>query len=300
MAIKYGFFNSVSGDRLYNADDVSGYFKGLIGDGVYEDYLDALRVVSNNNHRVIVKPGRAMIEGHYIENTEDYEVIVTQRDLPAWNAISVVLDREHRQGVIVLHEGVASSNPVKPVPAERSDYKEMILAYVYTPAGPGIISQSQIEDTRADSNLCGWVTGLVKQVDTSTLFAQWQAAYAEFYASFQSWFETLTQELTVNEYIKAYDKVSAAGSLTATISLDMDGYTYEASDIVNVYSNGFELIPGFDYTIEAGSPAKVKLDIHSQTSTRRIHIRVLKNVIGNPPSVIPTIEEETEFTVSAE
>lgn len=300
MAIKAGFFNAVDSDREYNAEDISGYFKGLISDGVYEGYLGGLQVVSNNNHRVIVKPGRAMIDGHYIDNSEDYEVIVPEKSLPAWHAISVVLDIDGRQGLIVLHQGVPSASPVKPVPAERSDYKEMILAYVYTPAGSGIISQSQIEDTRADTTICGWVTGLIKQVDTSTLFAQWQAAYAAFYDSFQSWFETLTDELTVNEYIKAYDKVTAASGRVTTVYLNMDGYTYEESDIVNVYANGFMLIPGMDYTIEPGVPAKVRIDLTSQTSMRRIHIRVLKNVIGNPPSDIPAIEAETEFTISAE
>ena len=35
MAIKYGFFNSVSGDRKYNADDISNYFLKLISDGVF-------------------------------------------------------------------------------------------------------------------------------------------------------------------------------------------------------------------------------------------------------------------------
>lgn len=298
MAIKAGFFNAVSGDREYNAEDISSYFQGLITDGVYEKYLDGLRVVSNNSRRVIVKPGRAMIEGHYIDNTEDYEVIIDQADLPAWNAVSIVLDRENRQGVIALHKGTPSSNPVKPQPTERSDYKELILAYVYTPAGSGAIQQSQIEDSRQDSSVCGWVTGLIKQVDTSQLFAQWQAAYAEFYNSFQSWFETLTEELTVNEYIKAYDKTSAASGKVATVYLNMEGYTYEPSDIVNVYSNGLMLIPGMDYTIEPGNPARVLIDLASQTSMRRIHIRVFKNVIGNPSAGVQTIESNSDITIS--
>ena len=38
------------------------------------------------------------------------------------------------------------------------------------------ITQAMITDFRT-SALCGYVTGLIKQVDTSTLFAQWQAAY---------------------------------------------------------------------------------------------------------------------------
>lgn len=34
MAITCGFFDSVSGDRTYDADQMSTYFEGLISDGV--------------------------------------------------------------------------------------------------------------------------------------------------------------------------------------------------------------------------------------------------------------------------
>ena len=299
MAVKYGFFNSVDGDRVYNAEDLGGYFKGLIGNGVYEQYLDGMQVVTNNNHHVLVKPGRAMIDGHYIEVDADEDILIPQNDLPCWNAVAVTWDKTGRRGVVVCHPGTPSANPVKPLPTDNESLKSMFLAYVYTPAGPGVISQSQIEDTRPDNTVCGWVTGLVKQVDTSQLFAQWQAAYAEFYQSFESWFQTLTQQLMVNAYIRAYDKLSSVGSLTAVISLNMEGYTYEDTDIVNVYSNGAELIPGFDYTIEAGTPAKVRLDIHSQSVTRRVHIRVLKSIVGNPVSM-PSITSETTVTVTSE
>ena len=40
MAVTYGFFNAIqqndgSYDRTYNADQMSTYFEGLVGDGVY-------------------------------------------------------------------------------------------------------------------------------------------------------------------------------------------------------------------------------------------------------------------------
>ena len=34
--IRYGFFNSESGDRVYNADDFSNFFEGVIGDGIFK------------------------------------------------------------------------------------------------------------------------------------------------------------------------------------------------------------------------------------------------------------------------
>lgn len=39
-----GFFNSINGDRLYDADQMSKIFEGLITDGVYESVGDKLAV----------------------------------------------------------------------------------------------------------------------------------------------------------------------------------------------------------------------------------------------------------------
>ena len=61
MAITCGFFNSIDGDRLYNADQMSTYFKGLIGQGVYNSVGGGLQVVAANNFSVDVKTGRAIV-----------------------------------------------------------------------------------------------------------------------------------------------------------------------------------------------------------------------------------------------
>ena len=49
MAITSGFFDSVSGDRTYDADQMSTYFEGLISDGVYENVGDRFAVTSANS-----------------------------------------------------------------------------------------------------------------------------------------------------------------------------------------------------------------------------------------------------------
>lgn len=36
MAFTFGFYNSLNGDRKYNAEQVSSIFDGLISDGVYD------------------------------------------------------------------------------------------------------------------------------------------------------------------------------------------------------------------------------------------------------------------------
>ena len=43
-----GFFNSVDGDRKYNAEQMSQMFEGLIGDGIFESVGGKFKVSANS------------------------------------------------------------------------------------------------------------------------------------------------------------------------------------------------------------------------------------------------------------
>ena len=53
MAVTYGFFSSLNSDRLYNADQMSNYFKGLITNGVYESVDDQTLEIITHLIRII-------------------------------------------------------------------------------------------------------------------------------------------------------------------------------------------------------------------------------------------------------
>ena len=70
--IKTGFFNSINGDRGYNADDICNFFQGLVEDGVFKNYLEGLEVlVDNINNTATLKSGKCIVGGKYILNTTD-------------------------------------------------------------------------------------------------------------------------------------------------------------------------------------------------------------------------------------
>ena len=69
MAIKYGYFNSVNGDRKYNAEDMTMYFKGLVSDGIFQTIGDMFVVTAGDGLTVTVGTGRALVNTHWIENT---------------------------------------------------------------------------------------------------------------------------------------------------------------------------------------------------------------------------------------
>ena len=183
MAITYGYFNSISGDRTYNADQMSEYFDGLVSNGVYESVGGALQVkaISGGGMTVQVLSGRGIINCKWLKNDAAITLDITQAHavLNRYTAVVLKLDIVNRLMTITTKDGTAASTPTKPAMQNDSEGIELCLAYIYVAAGSTTISQANIEDMRP-SALCGWVTGLIEQVDTSELFLQWQTAYETY------------------------------------------------------------------------------------------------------------------------
>ena len=283
MAITYGYFNSVDGDRKYNADQMSEYFDGLVSNGVYESVGGALQVIAGTDMSVNVQTGRGIINCKWINNNAVLPLTITQAHamLDRYTAVVMKLDITNRLMTITTKDGTAASTPVKPTLQNDATGVELCLAWIYVNAGATTITQDKIEDARPSSD-CGWVTGLIEQVDTSTLFLQYQTAYENYYAEmteeFDEWFSTLTDELNVNTYIKCYKKeftFSTTGS--QAIPLDMTGYNYAFSDIINVYINGLLAKAGTDYVFDS---VNLTITPTATASGTEVIIEVLKSKIG--------------------
>ena len=291
MAITYGFFNAIKQtdgtyDRTYNAEQMSGYFEGLVSDGVYENVGDAMQVIASGGMHVQVKSGRMLIDSKWLKNDAAYSIDITPAHvtLNRYTAIVARLDKSARTISIVAKDGENATKPVKPAISDTVSVKEMCLAYIYVGRGVTEITQSAIEDTRPDTNICGWVTGIIEQVDTSQLFLQWQTAYEEFYtrftAQFNEWFTALTEQLNVNTYIQKYHKVVDMEANNGVFPLDMDGYTYEDSDILLINVNGVMLTEVYDYLLDT---SKTPVEIHTNADLEAenlLEITVLKSKIG--------------------
>lgn len=298
MAITYGFFNAIKQsdgtyDRTYNADQMSTYFEGLVSDGVYEAVDDGMQVLAATGMQVQVGAGRAIIDSKWIKNTAAYPLTINAAHvtLNRYTAIVIRLDLSARTIAITTKDGENATAPVKPTITNSETIKEMCLAYIYVGRGVTSISQANIEDTRPDNNICGWVTGIVQQVDTSKLFLQWQTAYEEFYqqmqtwqqqqeAAFNTWFSALTDQLQVNTYVQRYHKAINMGTKNGVFPLDMSGYTYAATDVLFVNINGVMLTEEYDYILDT---LKTPVEIHTnaELDTENIlEITILKSKIG--------------------
>lgn len=295
MAIKFGFFNAQQNsdgtyDRTYNATDMSEYFEGLISNGIYQNVGDAMRVKATTGMTVQVGDGRAIINNRWLRNTTEYDITLSNAHatLDRYTAIIIRLDTETRSISIVAKDGVASTNPVKPALVKTDSVYELCLAYIYVKKASTTITQSMITDTRADSNICGWVTGIIKQVDTSQLFNQFQTAYEEQLATmqawqdelqtrFSTWFSTLTEKLQVNTTLKHYNLIRECDGLD-TLTLSFGDYTLEQTDVLFITLNGIKLYEGTDYTLDYAL-GNINFT-HTLTTGNTLEIEIIKSVIG--------------------
>lgn len=298
MAITYGFYNAIkqsdgSYDRVYTSEQLGNMFEGLITDGVYESIDDAMIVKAKTDMTVEVGAGRAIVGSKWLKNDakKDITLAASHATLNRYSAIVVQFNHSARTATIVEVTGTAAATPAKPVPRHTTAMDELVLAYVYVAKGATTISQVDISDVRADNTVCGWVTGVITQVDTSELFLQYQEAYeqqlntmkawqAQQEAQFDDWFSTLTSQLQVNTYVDKYHKVVNMGSSNGVFPLDMSGYTYSSTDILFVNVNGIMLTEEYDYLLDT---SKSPVEIHTNADLEAnniLEITVLKSKIG--------------------
>lgn len=241
--IKYGFFNSVGGDRKYNADDISNYFVKLISDGVFATPATAMQVTASSGMTVQVGAGWGFIKCRYVCNTAGYFLTLDAADvlLPRIDRIVMRLDMTNRLIEIAIKKGTAASSPTAPALTRNDDVWELSLAQIAVAANATAISQADITDERNDSDVCGYVAGLIDQIDSTNLFAQ-------FTAAFNDWFDEIKTEVQTTTLLVPYTSYRVLPSATTSFSLSIPEYN-STLDILEVYVNGFKIHQGgFSYS----------------------------------------------------
>lgn len=286
MAISYGFFNSLNGDRTYNADEMSTYFKGLVSDGVYENVEEGLQVLAGTGMTVNISAGRALLESKWLQNDAVLPITINPAHvtLNRYTAVVARLDKAAREITIVAKDGENATDPVEPEIIRSDTVMELCLAIIYVERNAVEITQSVIIDTRIDADRCGFVTGLIDQVDTAQLFLQWQTAYEEYFndmenwkidqkTDFDTWFTALTDELNVNTYVQQFKRDFVTTAETTSFNIGIEQYA--AGDIVDVYINGMRLTSKEYTVLDANVTLTYVLD-----TNQAVEIVVIKSQIG--------------------
>lgn len=214
--VKYGFFNSVNGDRLYNADDMSNYFSGMLTNGIFKGFENELEVVSaNNGMKIKVKSGKALINFKYIYNTTDLILDVdAHSNFDRTDYVVLYYDAQQRECGIKVVKGVQSGTNTELV--ETDTYKIIRLAYIYIPTTKTSILDTDITDIRSNS----WMQ-LTNLTATTGVRRIWSSIYNLYYNNSRGMY-----------YITVPDIPNIQSAVT------------------NVYFNGSRMLQDYDYTKE--------------------------------------------------
>lgn len=246
MAEYSSFFNSVVDgagiyDREYNAEDFAEYFASFIGNGVYANSANELMVSAvGGNMSVNVDTGSAWINGYYYSNKSQKGLTLSIADgaNDRTDYIVIRLDLINREITAEISEGTPSPQATPPALQRDSDIWEIAIAKVLVPANANDISQANITDTRADNTVCGWVSGVVDQIDTTALFAQYTDA-------FETWFEGIQGTLDGDIAGALANRISAIENDTT-----INTATIAVADWVNSEVDFEDDYPADDYDIE--------------------------------------------------
>lgn len=230
MATRSGFFMSVNGDRNYKAEFFAEYFATFIANGVFPKPSNNLQVMANDNMKVTVNEGSAWINGYVLFNDTDFNITLDPAD-GVLNRIDRIvlrwslLDREIK---IAVKKGDFSETPIAKELKRDVDIYELALADVTVNAGAVSVTQADVSDLRLNNELCGIVHGVVEQVDTETLFNQYEAAFQQdreqFTQEFNDWYTMNTNQWsgefdTWFQQIKGRLEEDAATSLAGQIQV---------------------------------------------------------------------------------
>lgn len=216
MAVTYGFYDSLNHDRLYNAQQMSAIFDGIINDGVFMSVGNQFHTVAGTGMQVIVKSGRAWFDSTWTLNDAEYPLSIDAADVLLTRIDAVVLEVNSevatRANTIKVVKGTPASTPAKPTLTNTATIHQHALAYVTVAKNTTAITNSMIEIVVGKTET-PYVTAILQTTDITDLFNKWEN-------DFQVWFETVKGTLDgdvalnlqnqIDHCVKKADKATSA------------------------------------------------------------------------------------------
>ena len=283
MAFQCGFFNSINGDRKYNAEEMNNPYHRIVSNGVFANPNGTpsndmkVQSVSGMGVKVLAGEGIFMDKWAKLDADMPFEVPTAHVTNPRIDSIVVHIDNsaEVRAGSIIYKQGTAAASPVAPSLESGTYIKEYRLANIRVNANAGTITQSNITDTRPSTE-CGFVTHLLEQADITAIYDEWQTQFNE-------WFKNVKQTLSTATLISSYTSQYVTGSYgTTVIPIQIPQYNMNL-DILQVFVNGLRLIPDEEYTIDSNSQITLTKDLDKDQPVAFV---VYKSVDGSDAETV--------------
>lgn len=205
MTLTYGFYNSVTGDRVYNAIQMSSIFDGIIENGVYATIGEYFFVSPDTGMNLLVGTGRAWFDHTWTYNDAPISVVIDTADplLPRIDAVILEIDASEgvRANSVKVIEGTPASSPVPPTLTNGGTLHQYPLAYVLVGVGVTVINAGDITNKVGTSD-CPFVTGPISVIDFDDLVAQ-------FHGEWHEWFDFVVDELSEEQFGNLQNQINS-------------------------------------------------------------------------------------------
>lgn len=177
MSVSSGFFNSLNGDRKYNAAQMSAIFDGLIIDGVFASIGTAFAVKAAGGLTVNVGIGKAWFDHTWTVNDSILPMTAPEAEVLLDRIDAVVLEvngmESVRNNTIKFVKGNPSSTPSRPTLTNEGNVHQYPLCYIYRKYGTAVINQADITPM-VGTESTPFVTGILQTISLDELLGKWQ------------------------------------------------------------------------------------------------------------------------------
>lgn len=177
MSVSSGFFNSLNGDRKYNAAQMSAIFDGLIIDGVFASIGTAFAVKAAGGLTVNVGIGKAWFDHTWTVNDSILPMTAPEAEVLLDRIDAVVLEvngmESVRNNTIKFVKGNPSSAPSRPTLTNEGNVHQYPLCYIYRKYGTAVINQADITPM-VGTESTPFVTGILQTISLDELLGKWQ------------------------------------------------------------------------------------------------------------------------------
>lgn len=177
MSVSSGFFNSLNGDRKYNAAQMSAIFDGLIVDGVFASIGTAFAVNAAGGLTVNVGIGKAWFDHTWTVNDSILPMTAPEAEVLRDRIDAVVLEvngtESVRENTIKFVKGNPSSAPLRPTLTNEGNVHQYPLCYIYRKYGTAVINQADITPM-VGTESTPFVTGILQTISLDELLGKWQ------------------------------------------------------------------------------------------------------------------------------
>lgn len=187
-------------DRAVDSKVFRNIFLRYFTEGV--DPNGGFTIVENSTQGALVKKGWANIRGVFIELKEDTAITFEAAD--SMDRIDRVILRHDdaktvRKPDVIILKGTPSNSPQAPNITRNETQYDIVLADVRIRANSSVVTNTQITSQRLNTDLCGIITGTIKEVNTNDLYNQIKSDLSQFKESeqteFLEWFESIKGKL---------------------------------------------------------------------------------------------------------